>query len=132
MRKKSSIKLHFKKDARAKRSLFALRPILPQLFIVLASIGVYYAMVHFYFFFQWGFYLYYVLKLAVAFAIMSSAFRSLLLPLASLLFSLAVLFTNCFFLHTLMDRDTAWELGAIALIGILIAVFSKMRSSNRK
>ena len=121
-----------KKVSMSKNPWFPLRPILPQLTIIAVCVGLYYAMIHFYLFFEWGIYIYYALKLVVGFEILFASFRSLLLPLAALCLGLAVLFTNSLYLNTLMNTDTAWQLSAVALVGILITVFIRVRSDNTK
>ena len=131
--KKQPLKLPKAKKIRLpKKSWFSLRPILPQLTIIAVCVGLYYAMIYFYLFFEWGIYIYYALKLVIAFEILSASFRSPLLPVAALSLGLAVLFTNCLYLNTLMNTDTAWQLSAVALAGILITVFRRVRSNNTK
>ena len=115
-----------------KKSLFALLPVLPQVIIIAVCVGLYYAMIYFYLFFEWGIYIYYALKLVIAFELISSSFRSLLLPLAALCLGLSVLFTNCIYLNTLMNADTAWQLNTVALAGILITIFIQFRQRNIK
>lgn len=126
-KKKRALKLPQKKRlAQAgKHSLLAVVPVLPQLAVIAFALGLYYAMQTYYVFFSWGIYLYYGLKILVAFALLSGSTRSLGLPLAALVFGLLVLFTNNVYINTLMNADTAWELNAIALIGILTALFIK-------
>jgi len=121
-----------KKIGASKRSLFSLRPVLPQLVAIAVCVGLYYAMIKFYLFFQWGFFIYYAIKLLIAFEILSAAKRSLTPPLVAIVLGLAVLFTNCITLNTLMDRDTAWQLCAVGLAGILIALFLELRSRKTK
>ncbi len=106
-----------------------LLPILPQILIIAVCIGIYYAMINFYLFFEWGFYIYYALKFIVAFELLSSASRSLILPVAALLLCAAALFTNGHYFNTLLNTDTAQQLGVIALLGLFI-YFLKRRSSR--
>ena len=112
-----------KKPRSSKSPLFAFFPILPQLVVIALCLGLYYAMVHYYFFFSWGVYIYYGLKLIIGYEILSASARSLALPLSALVFGLLILFTNNVYINTLMNTDTAWELNAVALVGILIAIF---------
>lgn len=113
-----------------KKSSFLLPSVLPQLLIIAVCIGIYYAMIYFYLFFEWGIYIYYAIKLVIAFEILSAAVKSVFVPLAALILALAVLFTNCNFLNTLMNTDTAWQLSAVALAGILIAALVEYRSRH--
>lgn len=132
--KKQYLKLPKPKKITAfKRPLFSLRPILPQLAIIAVCVSFYYAMIHFYLFFAWGFYIYYALKLVIAYEILVASVRSLLVPLCSLILGLAVLlFTNCIYLNTLMNTDTAWQLSATGLAGVLIGLFVELRSRGLK
>jgi hypothetical protein len=120
---KASQLSNFPKKRAKKFSLFAVLPILPQLLIIALSLGVYYAMIHYYLFFPWGIYLYYALKMIIAYAILSAAFRSLIVPLGSLLLGLAALFTNNLYINMLMSTDSAWALVALGLVGLLISLF---------
>lgn len=132
--KRSFLRLPKAKQLTAfKRPLFTLQPILPHLLVIAVCIGLYYTMIHFYLFFEWGFFIYYAIKLVIAYEILIASVRSLLPPIGALFLGLAVLlFTNCNFLNTLMDADTAWQLAAIGLAGILIALFLELRSRNLK
>ncbi len=122
-----------KKLGAFKQPLFSLRSSWPQLLIIAICVSLYYTMIHFYLFFEWGFYIYYALKLVIAYEILSAALRSLLVPLCSLILGVAVLlFTNCLYLHTLMNTDTAWQLATIGFIGILFALFNNKLISRGK
>ena len=109
---------------------FSWRSILPHIVVIALCVALYYAMIHYYLFFQWGFYIYYLIKLVIAYAILSASTRSLLPPLIALLLGGAVLFTNNLYLTTLMNSDTAWQLLGIGLAGVLIALFKAMRSRH--
>lgn len=111
------------------RRLALLPPVFPQLLVIAICLGIYYAMIHFYLFFTWGLYLYYLLKLVIAYEILSASRFSISVPLIALLLGGAVqIFTNSIFFTTLMNPDTAWQLFLVGLIGILIALFRKRRS----
>ena len=84
-------------------------------------------MVNYYLFLHWGIYIYYGLKIITAFAILSAAKRSLLLPLAALIVALLALFTNTLYINTLVSSDTAWQLGVVAFVGILTTIFVRQR-----
>lgn len=123
--KKQGLKLpQPKQTTEAKKPAFKysipLRPILPQLLIIGVCIGLYYAMIYFYIFFQWGFYLYYALKAIVAFELLSASRQSFWVPLVASALASAVLFTHSLYLNTLMNTDTAWQLITVALIGFFI------------
>jgi hypothetical protein len=131
--KKQRVRLpKVKKPVLLKKTTFFLLPILPHLLIIAVCIGLYYAMINFYLFFEWGIYIYYAIKLVVGFEILSAGARSYLVPVGALLLGLAVLFTNCIYLTTLMNTDTAWELSIVAFVGILLRKFIEARSSNIK
>jgi len=110
-------------------SVSSLKIIRPQLLLIAACLTLYYAMVHFYLFFAWGFFIYYALKLLIAYAVLSAARHSLLPPLCALLLGTAVLlFTNNLYLNTLMDGDTAWQWIVLGLVGCCITLCRALRS----
>lgn len=116
-----------------RKHFFSLPPVLPQLLVIAICLCFYYAMIRFYLFFTWGFYLYYLLKLIIAYEILSASRFSLWVPLgAFLLGSATLVFTNSLFLTTFMNRDTAWQLFTVGLIGLMIALFRSHLTRDAK
>ena len=116
----------------SRHTWFALVPVLPQLIIIAVCFGLYYAMIKFYLFFEYGIYIYYALKIIIAFEVLSGARRSLLVPLLAVGTGCAILFTNSVYLTTLASKETGGELLVLGLLGLLITCFVKSRHSWRR
>ncbi|HVY53302.1 MAG TPA: hypothetical protein VHA13_02165 [Gammaproteobacteria bacterium] len=112
---------------RKRRPYFSLLPIIPNLVIIAICIGIYYAMVNFYLFFNWGFFIYYGLKFLIGYQILAAAIRSIIVPLGSVIIGVtSILLANNAYVTNLISPETAWQLTIVGLIGLLICVLVRI------
>jgi hypothetical protein len=115
------------KVEKLRRPYLTLLPVIPNLLVIAACLGLYYVMVNYYLFFQWGIFIYYAIKLIIAYQILAASKKSIIVPLGALFIGLTpLIYAGNIYINTAMTTHTAWQLTIVGLIGLLISILVRI------
>lgn len=106
-------------------NLFSIKSIIPHIILIAAIMGTYYFLTTQDLFPQWIDYIYYSGKGLIAFIILLASARSGMMPVLTLISGLLILFTCQLYDISIISPTDAWQLLAMAFIGLIITILIK-------
>lgn len=108
------------------RGLFLFTPIIPHLFFTAVVLGIYYFIISNNYFPAWTDYIFWGVKIIIAFQILAAAAISFWGPIIGLLTGIGILFSIQIYNISLVTSADAWQLIVASLLGILVTLAIKM------
>lgn len=108
------------------KTLFSLYAILPNLFVIIITIGAYLVLLNNDIMPDKQIFFYWTMKVIVGFNILAASARSFVAPSLALIAGIAGLFTSMHYDITLITSANSWQLIILAGVGFVITISSRL------
>lgn len=107
------------------KNMYAILPLIPRIIIIAIVASTYYYINTHYLFTQWEPYLYYGVKIIIAYQILRASARTMLAPILTVIAAFLLLFIDQIFQFETIHASDALQLIIVAIIGFFVLSFSK-------
>ena len=104
------------------QSLFAISPLFSRILIIAMAIGTYYFITMNDYFPVWNTYIYYAMKIIIAYEIVAGSARTLMAPILSLFAAIALFYLDKQYQFQAITPSDTWQLVIMAIIGFFITL----------
>ncbi len=117
---------YWERLSKRRTGLFALTPIIVDILIIAALLAGYHYIMTRGLFPEWLTYIYWTMKVVVAFEVLAASARSMLAPLLGLIAGVGILYAIQVYDFSLFTTPDAWQLIVVSLIGFLVTIVVKL------
>lgn len=106
--------------------LFDVLPLIPRLLIIAIALGIYYFISTRYLFNEWETYIYYGVRIIIAYQILRGSAQTLLAPILTLVIALTLLTTDSTYHINGITTNDMWQLAIVGILGFFVTIFAKL------